>query len=121
MTNSILIVDDTILLAEVIADMLRMEGFRVTHATNGADALVMLESEKYDLILSDLRMPGMDGIEFIQQVRGNKALPNIPIIVLSAQASGGSKSESLQAGADLFLIKPFDEQELISSINHFLG
>ncbi len=120
MTYSILLVDDTILLAEAIADMLGMEGFRVTHAANGADALAMLERGKYDLILTDLRMPGMDGIEFIKRVRSSEALLTIPIIVLSAQASGGSKLECTQAGANLFLIKPFDEQELISAINHFL-
>ncbi len=119
MTYSILIVDDTALLAEAIADMLRMEGFTVTLAANGMEALAVLEQESHDLIISDLRMPIMDGIEFIKQVRRHSVLQDTPIIVLSAQADEANKRESKQAGADLFLTKPFDESELLSSI-HFL-
>lgn len=120
MIHSILLVDDTVMLAKAIEDMLQMEGFRVAHAVNGEDALALLECGRYDLIVTDLRMPKMDGIEFIQRVREKKALLSIPIIVLSAQASDESKRESKRAGADLFLTKPFDEEELIFWINHFL-
>lgn len=120
MTHSILIVDDTVVLAEAIADMLYMEGFNVTLAANGAEALVVLEHERYDLIISDLRMPIMDGIEFIKQARKRSALQNTPIIVLSAQAGEANELESTQAGADLFMTKPFDEIELLSSINQLL-
>lgn len=120
MNYAILLVDDTLSLAEAIADMLRMEGFRVGLAANGMEGLAMLEQERYDLILTDLRMPVMNGIEFIKQVRGRNALPRIPIIVLSAQAGEVSKMESIQAGADVFLMKPFEDQELLTSINHCL-
>lgn len=120
MNYSILLVDDTSSLAEAIADMLRMEGFGVGLAANGMEGLAMLEQRRYDLILTDLRMPVMDGIEFIKQVRRRNALPRIPIIVLSAQAGELNKLESIQAGADLFLMKPFDEHELLTSINYCL-
>src|SRR5689334_581682 len=108
MSYSILVVDDTVVLAEAIADMLQMEGFRVRLAANGVEALAVLELEKFDLIISDLRMPVMDGIEFIKQIRKCSDLKNTPIIVLSAQADEVNKRESTQAGADLFLTKPFD-------------
>lgn len=120
MSYSILIVDDTIILAEAIADMLQMEGYKVALASNGFEALTVLEHQRPDLIISDLRMPVMDGIEFIKQVRKIDSLYKTPIIVLSAQADKSNKLESEQAGANLFLIKPFDEQELLSAITHLI-
>lgn len=121
MSYAILIVDDTISLAEAIADMLRMEGYKVTHATNGVEALRVLEHTSFDLIITDLRMPVMNGIEFIKHVRQRIEWTTIPIIVLSAQAGEGNKLASTQAGANLFLIKPFDEHELLTAINQFLN
>ena len=120
MSYSILIVEDTVLLAEAIADMLRMEGYRVTISSNGVEALAVLDYHRPDLIISDLRMPFMDGIEFIRQVRKQDEQHKIPIIVLSAQAGESNKVESAQAGANLFLIKPFDDQELVSAINKLI-
>ncbi|MBL7858438.1 MAG: response regulator [Cyclobacteriaceae bacterium] len=120
MSYSILIVDDTAILAEAIADMLRMEDLRVTLSSNGLEALAVLEHQRHDLIISDLRMPVMGGIEFIKRVRKNDSQHRTPIIVLSAQAEEASKRECIQAGANLFLTKPFDEQELLSSIKKFL-
>jgi two-component system, chemotaxis family, sensor histidine kinase and response regulator PixL len=121
MSYAILIVDDTISLAEAIADMLRMEGYKVTHTTNGVEALRVLEHTLFDLIITDLRMPVMNGIEFIKHVRQRSEWAKVPIIVLSAQAGEENKLASQQAGANLFLIKPFDEHELLTAINQFLN
>lgn len=121
MSRSILIVDDASILAEAIADMLRMEGFKAAVASHGAEALAVLEHEGHDLIISDLRMPVMDGIEFIKQVRKRSALQSTPIIVLSAQGDEYSKLQSIEAGADLFLVKPVDEPNLLHSIKQLLN
>jgi CheY-like chemotaxis protein len=120
MNYSIMLIEDTIDLAEAISDMLRMEGFNVTKFSNGEKALYELTRNKYDLIITDLKMPGMNGVEFLMHVRKSEKLRQLPIIVLSAQTSSESKKECKEAGANLFISKPFDEEGFIFSINELI-
>jgi two-component system, chemotaxis family, chemotaxis protein CheY len=118
MAAHILLIEDTQSLAETIADILHMEGFKVTIAGNGAEGLRMLEPLP-DIIITDLLMPEMDGIEFIRNVRLQRRI-NTPIIVLSARVTEESIQEGMDAGANLFLGKPFDADRLLDSIHTLL-
>lgn len=120
MAKSILLVDDTRVLAESIADMLRMESFDVTLAANGMEALEIMNVKLPNLIISDLRMPVMDGIEFIKAIRSHTVLKSLPVIILSAQTNEESRQAGLLAGANIFLTKPFEEDELLSVIKQLL-
>jgi DNA-binding response OmpR family regulator len=115
MAAHILLIEDTQSLAETIADILHMEGFEVTIASNGAEGLRRLEPLP-DIIITDLLMPEMDGIEFIRNVRQQRKI-NTPIIVLSARVTEESIQEAMDEGANVFLGKPFDADRLLESIH----
>jgi DNA-binding response OmpR family regulator len=116
MAKRILIVEDTKSLAEAIADFLRMEGFQVSVAMSGETAIDFMVNNSPDLIITDLRMPGMNGIEFIEFVRSDSRHTHIPIILLTAQTGTENRLAGEKAGASAFLEKPFDENDLLASI-----
>jgi len=117
----ILLVEDTSHLSEEIADILRLEGYRVSIANNGLRALELLPSSRPDLIITDLLMPGMDGFELIKQIRSLASFKAIPILILSAKTSEADRSRGKDVGADAFLVKPCKAHELIASINSLLS
>ncbi|MEO8111362.1 MAG: response regulator [Ginsengibacter sp.] len=109
---SILIVEDNTDLRQFIKDILSKE-FKTTVAANGKIGLAKAKEIIPDLIISDVMMPGMDGIEMTQQLKQEAATSHIPVIILTAKAGSSSKIEGLQTGADDYLVKPFDANELI--------
>ena len=114
MKTNILIVDDEETARISLADILRLEGYRVSDADNGESALAMLEKDEFDLILLDIRMPGMDGIEVLRKV--TEIAPDTQVILLTAHGSMESAIEALQYGAHDYLIKPSSPQEILSSV-----
>lgn len=118
--KKILLVEDTLLLAEEIVDMLRLEGYQVTHALNGVLGILLLANIRPDLIITDLLMPGMDGFEFIKRVRNRPDLTSIPIIILSAKISDEDKSMGVQLGASDFIQKPCKSNVLLASIKKLI-
>lgn len=120
MTPHILIVDDTKSLADTIADFLRMEGFQVSVVLNGEAAIDFLNNNSPDLIITDLVMPGIDGIKLIETVRSDHRHTHLPVILLTAQIHPENHSAGLRAGANVFLEKPFDEADLLSAIQNLI-
>jgi DNA-binding response OmpR family regulator len=118
--KKILLVEDTVPLAEEIEGLLRLEDFEVTVAHNGAAALEMVLETRPNLILTDLLMPGMDGFDLIVRIRGLEEFKSIPIIALSARTSTVDRNRAMKAGADSFLSKPCKIQELLSAINSLM-
>jgi PAS domain S-box-containing protein len=115
----VFIADDNETNTNVFTDYLRSRGYEVDVAHNGADALLRLREAKPDLILMDIQMPGMDGLEVMQQVRKDDGLQHIPIVALTALAMPGDRDRCLAAGADEYLSKPISLQRLIYLIeNH---
>jgi DNA-binding response OmpR family regulator len=114
MTIKILVVDDEKAARKSLADILRLEGYEVAVAEDGASALKMLEEQSYDLMLLDIRMPGIDGIEVMQ--KATEFSPDTQIILLTAHGSMESAIESLRYGAHDYLIKPSSPQEILSSV-----
>lgn len=113
MTAHILVVDDEKPLREFISRNLSARGFQVTQATNGLEAMGVFQSQSLDLIILDLMMPRLDGLEVTQRVRRSSQLP---IIVLSALDEEHDKVLALDLGADDYLTKPFGVEELLARV-----
>jgi len=120
MEKTILIVDDSESMREVVSFTLENEGFRVKIGMDGKDAMKYLNGEKIDLIITDLHMPVMNGIEFIKAVRNSSDYKMIPILFLTTESQVEKKMEAKQAGATGWIIKPFVPAKLIAAINKVL-
>ncbi len=114
MTANILVVDDEKAARKSLADILRLEGYDVTAVEDGENALKLLGDQAFDLMLLDIRMPGMDGIEVMQ--KAVDISPDMQIIMLTAHGSMESAIEALRYGAHDYLIKPSSPQEILSSV-----
>jgi type IV pilus assembly protein PilB len=115
--NKILVVEDDVIMRKLITRILLNEGsYDVNEATNGRVALKMMEAEKPDLMILDLMMPEMDGFEVLKNVRNDKKLENLPVIVLTALDDKVSHLKSLERGGDDFLTKPFDNNILLAHV-----
>jgi len=113
MTSRILVVDDDTALAEMIGIVLRTEGFDVVFCADGAAAVDTWRAERPDLILLDLMLPGMDGIEICAQIRAESG---VPIIMLTARTDTADVVRGLESGADDYIVKPFNPKELVARI-----
>lgn len=109
----ILVVDDELQIARVLKTTLSARGYAIRTAIDGDDALLVMKSWSPDLLITDLRMPNVDGVELCRQVRMNSA---IPIIVLSVRNEERNKVEALDAGADDYVTKPFSRDELLARV-----
>ena len=109
----VLIVDDNPEIREIIHILLRGEGFELSEAKNGEEALIKMEKTAYDLVILDIMMPGMDGFETLEEIRKENSLP---ILMFTSKNDSASKVRGLRAGADDYLTKPFDMDELIARI-----
>jgi two-component system, OmpR family, response regulator MtrA len=113
MTSRILVVDDDTALAEMIGIVLRTEGFDTVFCADGARAVDAWHHERPDLILLDLMLPGLDGIEVCRRVRAESG---VPIIMLTARTDTADVVKGLESGADDYLVKPFNPKELVARI-----
>lgn len=114
----ILVVEDELDLQEAIADGLRIDGYAVDVCDNGEDAYELLFIENYDLVVLDLNLPKMDGLEVLSKIRDEK--PELKVLILSARGSVKDKVKGLDLGANDYLSKPFDFAELEARIRSLL-
>lgn len=120
MGKVILTVDDSASVRQMISFTLRSAAYEVTEAVDGCDALTKLSAEIY-LIITDLNMPRMDGIELIRQIRASPAHKYVPIIVLSTESQPAKKQEAKAAGATGWIVKPFRPEQLVAVVERVLG
>ncbi|MDR6973291.1 MtrAB system response regulator MtrA [Leifsonia shinshuensis] len=113
MTSRILVVDDDTALAEMIGIVLRTEGFDPVFCEDGALALDTFRTAKPDLVLLDLMLPGLDGIEVCGRIRAESGTP---IIMLTAKSDTADVVKGLESGADDYMVKPFNPKELVARI-----
>lgn len=119
---NILIVEDSPTMRQLITfAMKRIANSRVIEATDGVDALKKLSSDKIDLILCDINMPVMDGLKLVSLVRGNQAFKDIPIIMVTTEGAEEDRKRAIAIGANAYLPKPIQTQELIRLVNTYLG
>ncbi len=120
MAARLLVVDDEAILLKAVAATLRAEGYDVISERSATDALVSIARSSPDLIVSDIRMPGMDGYEFARVLRTNPRTALIPIIFLTAKGEREDRIEGFRSGVDAYLTKPFDPDELLAVISGIL-
>lgn len=120
-TPRVLIVDDEQPLARILSFALENEGYRVDVATDGVDCMNKVSTFAPDLILMDIMMPKLDGIETIRLLRQNEMHGGMGIAAISAKASPSTQQDALAAGADLFLKKPFQIAKLLEQVEGLLG
>ena len=114
--KTVLVVDDEPDIVLTVRLALELEGYRVLTAGSGEDALERLERERPDIILLDLRLPGIDGFAVLERLAQNTP----PVIVLSAHASGGAMQRALEMGCREFITKPFHPEQLVDKIEAIL-
>ncbi|HYO63559.1 MAG TPA: response regulator transcription factor [Pyrinomonadaceae bacterium] len=117
----LLVVDDEPNLLRAVAASLRAEGYEVVTARNGREALVRVAETVPDLVVSDIRMPGMDGYQLARQLRESARTALVPIVFLTAKDEVADRVEGFRAGVDAYITKPFEPDELLAVIAGILS
>ncbi|HVN47604.1 MAG TPA: response regulator [Bacteroidota bacterium] len=121
MNRSILVVDDSATVRKFVSVSLSMQGFDVTTACDGMDALEKLPQKKINLVITDLNMPNMDGFEFIRALRENPDYHDLPVIILTSLADQGSKEEGIKSGVMSYVVKPFSLEKIQYEVSKYLS
>ena len=122
MDKHILIVDDSKTVRNLVAFIMKKEGFTVTTAEDGLDGLEKLyAAEKVDLIISDINMPRMDGFTFIKTVREQAVYRDMPIVVLSTEGQEKDIQLGMSIGANLYMVKPAQPENMVRNVRMLLG
>jgi two-component system chemotaxis response regulator CheY len=117
MSKRALVVDDSKTMRDMVAFTLKNAGFEIVLAEDGVQALTAASSTKVDIVVTDLNMPNMNGIEFIKALRLKPEYAYIPILMLTTESDGFKKLEGKNAGATGWIVKPFNPERLIQVIN----
>ncbi len=120
MAKTLLVVDDSASMRQLVSFAITDAGYDVLVAENGRDALGKLNATKVDMVITDLNMPEMDGIELIKQLRSMPDYRFAPILMLTTEAQEEKKQEGKQAGASGWIVKPFTSQQLINVMKKFI-
>ena len=116
-TGTLLVVDDDGVSRAVLATLLEKQGHTVVVAKDGAEALGLVRERAFDLIVLDLLMPGMDGFEVVQKLKGDPALRDVPVVMISSAEDMSGIVKSVKLGAEDYIFKPFDEVLLRARID----
>jgi two-component system chemotaxis response regulator CheY len=113
---NILIVDDSSSMRQMVSFTLKSKGHNVTEAVDGNKALAEAQKSAFDLVITDVNMPGMDGLTLTKELRTNSLCKTVPILLLTTEASAEKKAEGRAAGATGWLVKPFHPDSLMATI-----
>src|SRR5690349_2868016 len=119
--KTVLIVEDEADAAELFAEMMRVSGFRVRKTASSTPALSMMTEEKPDIVLLDIMMPDVSGLDILRQMRHDPVLANIPVVVVSAKSMPADIRNGMEAGASTYLTKPVGFLELKEAVERALG
>ena len=121
MAKLILIVEDEPRNLTLLRDLLQVSGYKTIEATDGKQGVELAKSKKPDLILMDVQMPKMDGLEATRILKADATTSNIPVLALTSYAMKGDKERILEAGCDGYLAKPIDIKELLKIVAEYLS
>ena len=119
--KTVLIIEDEEDAAELFAEMMRVSGFRVLKTSKSTPALSMMAAEKPDVVLLDIMMPEISGLDILRQMRRDPALANIPVIVVTAKSMPSDIKNGMEAGASTYLTKPVGYLELKEAVERTLA
>ena len=117
----ILIVEDNPLNLELVRDILTAEGYQVLEAVDGPAGVALASSETPELILMDLQLPGLDGLQATAQIRSDPRLRDVPIVAVTAHAMKGDDDRARAAGCDGFISKPIQVREFVAAVDRYLS
>lgn len=118
--KTVLIIEDEEDAAELFAEMMRVSGFRVSKTSRSSPAISMMNEDKPDLVLLDIMMPEVSGLDILRQMRRDPNLAEIPVVVLSAKSMPADIKTGMEAGASTYLTKPVGFQELKDAVERAL-
>lgn len=118
--SRILAVDDSASMRQMVTFTLKGAGYDVVEACDGQEAFGIAQKEQFDLVLSDVNMPVMNGIELVKNLRGLADYKFTPILMLTTESSGDKKTEGKAAGATGWIVKPFNPDQLLNTIKKVL-
>jgi len=116
----ILVIDDDVSIQKLVSDVLTEEGFSVITASCGEDGIKKVHHSKPNLIILDLRLPDMDGFQICQTLKKDKSVSSIPIIMLTVKSAKSSTVAGLEMGADDYIVKPFNQEEMVARVKTVL-
>lgn len=120
MAKTILIVDDSASLRQVVSIALKGAGYDVIEGSDGKDALTKLDGQKIHLIISDVNMPNMNGIEFVKAAKQLPAYKFTPVIMLTTESGESMKQEGQAAGAKAWVVKPFQPAQMLAAVSKLI-
>lgn len=121
MKPKILVVDDSPTIRKFISIALKVKGFEIISAGDGMEALELLPNDSVDLVITDLNMPNIDGFNLIERIRTNENYQNTPIIVMSNLSDSEDIQRAMNLGANSYLIKPFDQNNITKEVAKYLS
>ena len=119
--KTVLIIEDEADAAELFAEMMRVSGFRVLKTSSSAPAISMMTAEKPDIVLLDIMMPGVSGLDILREMRSDPALADVPVVIVSAKGMPADIRHGMEAGASVYLTKPVGFLELKEAVERALG
>lgn len=120
-TRRVLVVDDSMTTRALLKSILETAGYDVTAASDGLDAWQQLQTERVDIVVSDVDMPGMSGFELTERIRQSSSRGHLPVILVTSRDSDADKARGVEVGADAYLIKSsFDQSEILETVEQFL-
>jgi two-component system cell cycle response regulator DivK len=120
MSKRILVIEDNEDNRRILRDLLTSAGYEPFEAVTGEDGVTLAETQRPDLILMDIQLPGLDGYEATRRIKANPALRQIPIIAVTSYALSGDDVKAKEAGCDDYLAKPFSPRALLAKIRGYL-
>jgi len=121
MPKCVLIVDEAASIRGLVSMTLRNEGYEVVEAVDGKDALNKLSEKRVNMVVSDLNMPNMDGIELLRIMKANPVLKFTPVVMLTTEGADKKKREGQAAGAKAWMVKPFKPDTLVKVVKKIIG
>ncbi|VWX36585.1 Two-component system chemotaxis response regulator CheY [Limnobacter sp. 130] len=120
MPKTIMVVDDSNTIRQVVSMTLKSEGYDVLEASDGNDALQKIKGKKIHLVISDVNMPGMDGITLVKELKKLPEFKFMPVIMLTTESQDSKKAEGQAAGAKAWVIKPFQPAQMLSAVSKLI-
>jgi len=121
MSGMILSVDDSKSMRQLVSFTLQKEGYQVVEAVDGREALAKVKEVAVNMVITDLNMPNMDGIELIRTLRADPAFKFVPIVMLTTENTADKKDAGKNAGATGWIVKPFKPEQLVAVVKRLLG